>query len=224
MEISLAQKVIVVTGATGGLGTTVVRVLQDAGGTVISLDRGNSLQTESHPTNVLDEEDVRRAFSQITGRYQRIHGLVHLVGGIYPWSKMSEIDLSTWQQTIELNLTSAFLCSREAIRILHRSGSIVHVGAQAGVRGGAQAGPYGAAKSAVINLTQTLADEGRTAGFRANAVVPSIIDTPANRKAMPEADFSAWVTPQEIANVICFLLSDAASGVTGAILPVPGRA
>jgi NAD(P)-dependent dehydrogenase (short-subunit alcohol dehydrogenase family) len=104
-----------------------------------------------------------------------------------------------------------------------KNGKIINVGAMAGLKGGAQAGPYGVAKAGVINLTETMAEENKINNIQVNAIVPSIIDTPANRRSMPDADFSRWVRAEEIAELLVFLASDKSSGVTGSIIKVPGR-
>lgn len=224
----LNDKICLVTGATGGLGKTVVRVLLDAGSTVIAVGRSDESfdrKIDFRKADLLDERAVIALVEDIIKKYGRIDGLANLVGGIYPWSHVTDVDFSVWEKTIALNLTPTFLCGRSAMRQMktQRSGAIVNIGSQAGLKGSASAGPYGASKAAVINLTQTLADEGKAFNVRANVIIPSTIDTPANRTAMPKADFSRWVTPDEIARSIAFLLSDAAQGITGAVINVPGR-
>jgi len=224
----LHDKICLITGALGGLGKTLTRSLHDAGATVIAVDNVDAeidYGPSYHKANLLDEPGVATLFANVIAAHKRVDAVVNLVGGIYPWSTVDQIDFAVWQKTLALNLTPTFLCSREGIRQMKKqnNGAIINMGAQAGLKGAASAGPYGAAKAAVINLTQTLADEGKPFNIRVNAIVPSTIDTPANRKSMPTADFSKWVTAAEIANAIIFLLSDQAGGVTGAILPVPGR-
>lgn len=222
------KNICIVTGATGGLGKTVVRVLSEAGATVIAVGRTDESfdkTVDFRKADLLDEHPVSSLFDDVAQRYGRIDAVVNLVGGIYPWSGIADVELAVWEKTIALNLTPTFLCCRAAMRHMQtqRSGAIITVGSQAGLKGGKSAGPYGAAKAAVINLTQTLAEEGKAVNVRANVIIPSTIDTPANRAAMPKADFSKWVTPEEIARTIAFLVSDSAGGITGAVVSVPGR-
>lgn len=222
------KKIYIVTGATGGLGKTVVRVLSEAGAIVVAVGRTDESfdnTVDFRKADLLDERSVTALFDDVAQTHGRIDALVHLVGGIYPWSGIVDVELEVWDKTIALNLTPTFLCCRAAMQRMQtqRSGVIITIGSQAGLKGGKSAGPYGAAKAAVINLTQTIADEGKAVNVRANVIIPSTIDTPANRAAMPKADFSKWVTPEEIARTIAFLVSDAASGITGAVVSVPGR-
>lgn len=238
----LNKKNILITGALGGLGQTVVTRFLELGAVVIGVDsdravtdalkssefwKRTSVQTNwrFRPANLMDEKSVIDLMNGVRNELGRLDGLINLVGGIYPWSDITAVETKTWDFTFELNLKTAFLCSREALKVMvpQRSGKIVNVGALGGLKGSSQAGPYGAAKAGVINLTETMADENKKHNIQINAIVPSIIDTPANRKSMPDADFSAWVRADEIANVLAFLCSDESSGVTGSIIKVPGR-
>ncbi|MBX7151072.1 SDR family oxidoreductase [bacterium] len=227
----LTNKICLITGASGGLGKTVVRKFIDNGATVVAVDASKAsdlIESDRvifHSCNILDESSVRQLMHDVTAQFKRLDVVLNLVGGIYPWSNVTEIDTGVWDKTIELNLKSVFLCSREALKVMisQRSGKIVNVGAGAGLKGGAQAGPYGAAKAGVINLTETMAEENKIHNIQINAIIPSIIDTPANRKSMPDADFSKWVRADEIAELLLFLASDTSSGVTGSIIKIPGR-
>lgn len=238
----LKNKVCIVTGALGGLGQAVVTKFLESGATVVGVDSERALNGEIQksnfwisvkdqvnwifrPTDVLSESQVNLLFKDIHAKYSRINVLINLVGGIYPWSEVTEVETKVWDFTIELNLKSTFLCSREAMKIMksQKKGKIVNVGASAGLKGAVQAGPYGVAKAGVINLTETMAEESKTHNIQVNAIVPSIIDTPANRKSMPNADFSRWVKAEEIAELLLFLASDKSSGITGSIIKVPGR-
>jgi NAD(P)-dependent dehydrogenase (short-subunit alcohol dehydrogenase family) len=238
----LKDKVCIITGALGALGQTVVTKFLENGSLVIGVDneRANTEELRNsdfwqkasaqanwifRPTNVLNETDVNKLIKETNDRYSKIDILINLVGGIYPWADVNEIDTPIWDFTIELNLKSAFLCSREVLKVMipKKSGKIVNVGAGAGLRGSAQAGPYGVAKAGVINLTETMAEENKSHNIQVNAIVPSIIDTPANRRSMPGENFSKWVKAEELAEVLLFLASDRSSGVTGSIIRVPGR-
>ncbi|MCB0834651.1 MAG: SDR family oxidoreductase [Bacteroidetes bacterium] len=225
------KKVCIVTGALGGLGRIVIEHLTEDELTVIGIDHGSPGNTPVDrswtyiQTDVLSEDSVHRTYEKVISEFARIDVLVNLVGGIYPWSNIEDVSLENWEKTIALNLRSVFLMCRGAIRQMKKQngGKIINVGAQAGVRGASQAGPYGSAKSAVINLSETIAAEGKSCNIQCNVIIPSIIDTAANRKSMPDATFSDWVQPAEIANLIGFLASDKSSGVTGSVIQAPGR-
>jgi NAD(P)-dependent dehydrogenase (short-subunit alcohol dehydrogenase family) len=148
---------------------------------------------------------------------------VNVAGG-FVWETLGEGSWASWERMYRINVQTAFEASRLALPALRASrGAIVNVSAAATARAGAGMGAYTAAKSAVSRLTEALAAEELANGVRVNAVMPSVIDTPANRRDMPDADPGRWVTPTEIAEVVAFLLSPAASGVTGALVPVVGR-
>ncbi|KAB2879419.1 SDR family oxidoreductase [bacterium] len=238
----LENKVCIVTGALGGLGQTAVKTFLHNGATVVGVDSEKVLTDEFRKsvfwqtvekhnkwkfraTDVLSESHVNELTKETILKYSKIDILINLVGGIYPWSEVTEVETKTWDFTIDLNLKSTFLCSREVLKIMktQKNGKIINVGAIAGLKGGSKAGPYGVAKAGVINLTETMAEENKIHNIQINAIVPSIIDTPANRKSMPDADFSNWVKAEEIAELLLFLASDKSSGVTGSIIKVPGR-
>lgn len=238
----LENKVCIVTGALGGLGQTAVKTFLHNGATVVGVDSEKVLTDEFRKsvfwqtvekhnkwkfraTDVLSESHVNELTKETLQKYSKIDLLINLVGGIYPWSEVTEVETKTWDFTIDLNLKSTFLCSREVLKIMktQKNGKIINVGAIAGLKGGSNAGPYGVAKAGVINLTETMAEENKIHNIQINAIVPSIIDTPANRKSMPDADFSNWVKAEEIAELLLFLASDKSSGVTGSIIKVPGR-
>lgn len=238
----LENRICIVTGALGGLGQTVVKTLLQNGARVVGVDSEKALTDEFQkssfwqsvknnnewmfrPTDVLSDLNVKELVEDVIKKYSTVDVLINLVGGIYPWSEVTEVETETWDFTIKLNLKSTFLCSREVLKIMQtqKSGKIINVGALAGLKGGSKAGPYGVAKAGVINLTETMAEENKIHNIQINAIVPSIIDTPANRKSMPDADFSKWVKAEEIAELFLFLASDKSSGVTGSIIKVPGR-
>ena len=153
----------------------------------------------------------------------RFDALINIAGG-FSWETVAEGDPKTWQRMYALNVTTALNASRAAIPhlIVSGAGRIINIGALGALQAGAGMGAYAASKAGVHRLTEALAAEYK-GKITVNAVLPSIIDTAANRASMPSADFSKWVTPRELADVILFLASDAASGVTGALLPVSGR-
>jgi 3-oxoacyl-[acyl-carrier protein] reductase len=155
--------------------------------------------------------------------FGKIDALINIAGG-FAFEAVAEGDPKTWQRMYALNVLTALNASRSAIPHLTASPSarIVNIGAMGAIQAGAGMGAYAASKAGVHRLTEALAAEWK-GKITVNAVLPSTIDTPANRAGMPKADFGKWVTPQELADVILFLASDAASAITGALLPVSGR-
>ncbi len=219
---------VIVTGAAGALGREVVGVLAAAGYELTGVDITNGLDSVeglSHRLNNVDlgmRDHVERAFKKAVSEAGPIEGLVNIAGG-FEWETIADGDANTWDRLYSINVRSAVNASHAAIPHLAEGASIVNIGAAAALKAGLGMGPYAAAKSAVARLTETLAEELKDRHVRVNAVLPSIIDTPANRKEMPDADFSTWVTGTELANVIAFLLSRQASAITGALIPVVGR-
>jgi NAD(P)-dependent dehydrogenase (short-subunit alcohol dehydrogenase family) len=154
-----------------------------------------------------------------------LRAVVNLAGG-YTWMQVADADDATLEHLLDLNLRTTFNVCRTASRVLAAAGggAIVNVSARAALRGEAGNGVYGATKAAVLALTQSLSEELKAAGVNVNAVLPSIIDTPANRASMPNSDPTKWVAPADLASVIVFLASDAAAAVHGAGIPVYGLA
>ena len=230
--MTLQGKVVAVTGGFGQLGLAVVRAALHAGAQVAALDRARVPTDATALANALalgeldlaDADAAVQALSQIATRFGGLDGLVN-VAGAFRWETLEQGDLGTWDLLYRVNLRSAVSASRAALpHLLKRGGGrIVNIGAGAATKAGAGMGAYAASKAGVAKLTEALAEELKDRAITVNAVLPSIIDTPANRADMPTADFSRWVTPQAIANVIVFLLSDQASAVTGASISVPGR-
>lgn len=228
------QKTVIVTGAFGALGREVGRTLARGGWRVALVDAAASapaeLSAEFGPdamhagVNLTDAHAAQTCADAVAAAAGRIDALVNVAGG-FRWQTVADGEPEAWDRMFEINVKTALLMSRAALPSLLASGagSIVNVGAAAAARAGAGMGAYAAAKSGVLRLTESLAEEGKAQGLRVNAVLPGIIDTPANRKDMPEADTSRWVAPQAIADVVAFLVSDAARAITGAGIPVTGR-
>ena len=226
-------RVAVVTGGTGALGQWVVRVLLEEGYSVhvpwVAAEEAEALASEvdRHPDALfLAEADVGRAesvarfFDGVRKRSGRLDALCNLVGG-FRMAPLEETEPELWERMLSLNATTAFLCCREAVPQLKASGTgrIVNVAALPAVdRGAAGMLAYAASKAAVLNLTYSLARELRKSGVTVNAVAPETLDTPANRRSMPDADPSRWVHPREAARVISFLVSPDAAAVTGSVL------
>jgi NAD(P)-dependent dehydrogenase (short-subunit alcohol dehydrogenase family) len=223
----MADRVVVVTGAAGALGRRVAGHLAAAGWTVVALDLAEAdLPQEAAVglggVDLGDEDSARRALGEIEARFGRLAGLANIAGG-FAWERIVDGSAATWDRLYALNLRTALNACRAAIPLLEAGGAIVNVGAAAAAKAELGMGAYAASKAGVARLTEALAAELKERGVRVNAVLPSIIDTPANRADMPQADFAKWVTPDELAEVIGFLLSDRASGITGAAIPVTGR-
>ncbi|HTV58414.1 MAG TPA: SDR family oxidoreductase [Verrucomicrobiae bacterium] len=231
------RKIALVAGGTGGLGRAVSLAFLDEGAWVAatyhrpgpfeelqSAAGGNRASLEGFQVDVTDEAGVTQVIESIVARHGRLDALVNAVGGYAGGVKLWESDPRVFEQQLALNLRSGFVLSRAAARVMIRqgSGAIVNVASKAAVDHGAGAAAYAASKAAAVAMIDSLAADLKETGVRANSVLPSIIDTPANRQAMPSADFSKWPKPEEIARVILFLCSDAAKLVQGASIPVYG--
>ena len=222
-------KVVVVTGASGALGKVVAEVALARGARVAGVDHApaQTAATENRidigSVDLTDATQAKKAIDKVASHFGGINALINIAGG-FAFEAIAEGDPKTWQRMYALNVLTALNASRSAIPHLAASGTgrIVNVGAMGALQAGAGMGAYAASKAGVHRLTEALAAEWK-GSITVNAVLPSTIDTAANRASMPKADFANWVTPEELANVILFLASDAASAVTGALLPVSGR-
>ena len=222
-------KVVVVTGASGALGKVVAEAALARGAKVAGVDYAASQiaatanRIELGGVDLSDAAQARKAIDAAAAQFGRLDALIN-IAGTFAFETVAEGDPKTWQRMYAINVLTALNASRSALPHLAGSPSarIVNVGALAALQAGAGMGAYAASKAGVHRLTEALAAEWK-GKITVNAVLPSIIDTAANRASMPKADFSKWVTPQELAEVILFLASDAASAVTGALLPVSGR-
>jgi 3-oxoacyl-[acyl-carrier protein] reductase len=222
-------KVIVVTGASGALGKVVAEIALARGARVAGVDHAASQlpatgnRIELGGVDLTDAAQAKTAIDAVAGHFGGLDALVNIAGG-FAFEAVAEGETKTWQRMYALNVLTALNASRSAIPHLVSSGTgrIVNVGAMGALQAGSGMGAYAASKAGVHRLTEALAAEWK-GKITVNAVLPSTIDTPANRASMPKADFAKWVTPQELADVILFLTSDAASAVTGALLPVSGR-
>lgn len=229
--------VVLVTGAAGNVGRALATRLATGGAQVALLDRlGPPLQavleTLEDParhlpiagTDLLDPAACEAAIAQVLARYGRLDGAAHTVGG-FATAPLAEAGPAQWEQMFQVNLVSTLNLYRAAVAAMRPAGrgSLVAIGAMAGVKAPAGMAAYAAAKGGVLRLTESLAEELKGEGIRVNAVLPGTIDTPQNRAAMPEADPTRWVRPEEVAAAMAFLLSAEASGITGALLPVTGR-
>lgn len=225
---------ILITGATGALGRSVVARFLDAGERVLAVDRdehGLAELTALAPSDTLavrrvdlsSSEDVGRLFAETESASGTPPAVVHLVGG-FRWSRLADLSDADWSFLLSINLDTTFRIFREAARRFEaaRGGSVVAVAAPAGLLGEAGVGAYAATKAGVLRLVESLAREIAPFGARANAVLPGTMDTPANRASMPDADPSQWVTTDAVASVIHFLTTPAAAAINGAAVRVPG--
>ena len=222
-------KVIVVTGASSALGRVVANSALAMGARVAGVDHAAS-QVAATPDRIefggvdlTNAAQAKQAIDAAAAHFGKLDALINIAGG-FAFEAIAEGDPTTWQRMYALNVLTALNASRSAIPHLAASGAgrIVNVGAIGALQAGSGMGAYAASKAGVHRLTEALAAEWK-GKITVNAVLPSTIDTAANRASMPNADFTKWVTPEELASVILFLASDAASAVTGALLPVSGR-
>jgi NAD(P)-dependent dehydrogenase (short-subunit alcohol dehydrogenase family) len=228
--MSLAGKRIAITGAFGSLGAAVVQGAQAAGAKVAAIDRA-----DAPPSNVdlgaavhfggVDLADTAAAKATLDTVAKALGGLDALVNiaGTFRWEKLADGSPDTFDLLYRVNLRTAVAASKAALAHLPDGGRIVNIGAAAALKAGAGMGAYTASKSGVMRFTEALAEELKERGITVNALLPSIIDTAPNRRDMPDADFGKWVKPQQLADVIVFLLSEQASAITGALIPVTGR-
>lgn len=235
--MSFKGKIIVVTGAAGNVGRAVCQLLAERDGRVVAVDALDAPLREVGArlpdadrhlvlsgVDLLDPAACRGLVDRVSRELGPIDGAVNTVGG-FAMAALDAAGPELWDQMFGLNLKSALNLYRAVIPGMRaaRRGSLVAIGAAAALRAPAEMAAYAASKGAVLRLTESFADELKADGIRVNAVLPGTIDTPQNRAAMPDANPALWVRPTEVAQAILFLLSDAASGVSGALLPVGGR-
>ena len=231
------KQIILITGATGNLGRAVAEMANQQGyrralmghrqEKMIELyDESTDSQLLLANVDVTDEKRVNEAVEGVVDYFGRIDFLVDTVGAFVGGTPVAETNDEIWQRAMNGNAWSAFLCSRAVLRHMQEQGfgRIVNIAARQALKASPKLAAYSAAKSALLRMTESIAAEYAEHGIRANCVVPGVIDTPQNREAMPEADFSQWTTPKAIAGVIAFLLSDAATPINGAAIPVDSPA
>lgn len=227
--MQLQDQVVAITGAFGALGSAVVRAAVAEGAIVAAIDRAPSPRSPLDGASLHGDVDLssdsgaRDVVAAIVARHGRLDALVNIAGG-FRWETLADGSLDSWDQLYQLNLRTAIATCRAALPHLpDERGRIVNIGAAGAVKAAAGMGAYAASKAGVARLTEALAEELKERGITVNALLPSIIDTPANRADMPQADFSRWVRPAQLADVIVFLLSAKSQAITGALLPVTGR-
>jgi len=237
MSARFEKRVALVAGGTGGLGRAVTLAFLEEGATVAvtfrrqeeldtlkKLAGANAAQLESFAVDVTDEAAVRQLVEKILAKHGRLDALVNTVGGYASGVKLWELETKVFEQMLALNLRSGYALSRAAVRAMLKQGrgAIVNVASRAAFDHEAGAAAYAASKAAAVAMLDCLAAEVKGSGVRVNSILPSIIDTEANRKAIPKADFAKWPKPEDIARVILFLCSQDAKVIHGAAIPVYG--
>jgi NAD(P)-dependent dehydrogenase (short-subunit alcohol dehydrogenase family) len=229
--MKLQGKVTVITGAKGGLGSFVTEAFLAAGAKVVGVSRSIQATDFSHPeftampAELSTGEAARKLAGDVAARFGRIDALVHLVGDFVGGKSVADTDDATLEKMLDLNYRAAFFMARAVLPQMRRQGSgrILAVASRQGVEPAPMVGAYSASKAAVVSLVRTIALENGDRGISANSVLPGMMDTPRNRAADPKADGSQWVQPSQVAELLVYLASDAASQITGAAIPVYGR-
>ncbi|MBI1759792.1 MAG: SDR family NAD(P)-dependent oxidoreductase [Acidobacteria bacterium] len=239
IKFDFTNQVVVITGAAGNLGVAVAHAYQKAGAKLVLLDRSpDRLQKlfadmaaspDHHLATGVDVTDaaaVAAVAAETANRFGRVDALINTAGGYRAGTPVHETPLTDWDFLMDLNGRSVFnTCRAFAPQLLQQgAGKIVNIASRGALAGEAGAALYSASKSVVIRLTESLSAELKPHGINVNCVLPGLIDTPPNRAAMPNADYSRWVTPEALAEIILFLTSDAASAIHGAAIPAYGRA
>lgn len=226
MGTALKGKVALVTGGTGALGSAVVKRFAAEGAKVHAThrqpggpDAAGDREAVFHQVELTDEQAVGALFDEIVAADGRVDVLANVAGG-FAGGPIAESSLEALEKMLSVNLRTCFLCCRKAAEVMQPGGRIINVGARSALSPLPRTSCYVAAKAAVLGLTAALARELSPAGIAVNAVLPGTIDTPANRRAMPKADFAKWTPPEAVAEVFVFLASDAAGAVSGANIPV----
>lgn len=235
--MTFSGKVVLVAGGTGGLGRAVsLAFLREGAQAIVTYqnDRefadlknaagANASRLAGHKTDVTDEGAVRQLFEGIGAEHGRLDALVNTVGGYAGGQNLWEVESAVLDRMLALNLRSGFVLSRAAAKMMlgQGSGSIINIASKAALDHGAGSAAYAASKAAAVAMMDSLAADLKGSGVRVNSILPSIFDTEANRKAMPDADFAKWPKPEDIARVILFLASEDARVIHGASIPVYG--
>ena len=234
----LEGKVVIITGSVGNLGMATAQALQQVGAKAVLVDRSNERLLESYvnlansPDHLLaggvdlaNPDSLGQVVKTALDRFGSINALVNTVGGWRGGKPAHETDLADWDFLLGVNVRTTLLCCRAVVPQMLRQGhgKIVNVASRDALAGSAGYSAYSASKSAVLRLTESMAAELKNSNINVNCITPGTIDTPQNRKAIPNGDFSKWVEPAALADVILFLISDAARAINGAAVPVYGR-
>ncbi len=237
MSARFEGKAVLVAGGTGGLGRAVSLAFLGENAEVVVTYRKqeemealkiaaatNESRLEGHAVDVTDEPAVRQLVEKMLAKHRRLDALVNTVGGYAGGTKLWELETKVFDQMLAVNLRAGYALSRAAVRAMLKEGhgAIVNVASKAALDHAAGAAAYAASKAAAVAMMDSLAADMKGCGIRVNTILPSIIDTETNRKAMPKADFAKWPKPEDIARVILFLCSDDARVIHGAAIPVYG--
>ena len=228
---SLGGKVALITGAKGGLGSSVTKAFLAAGAQVIGVSRSIQTSDFSHPNfaampaELVSGEAAKRIVEGAVARFGRIDALIHVMGGFTGGTSVAETSDAAMEQMLDLNYRAAFYMARAVLPGMRQlgSGRILAVASRQAVEPAAMVGAYSASKAALVSLIRTIALENKDRGISANAVLPATMDTPANRTAMPQADASDWVQPDQVAALLVHLASDDGAQITGAAIPIYGN-
>ena len=226
----ISGKVVMVTGANGGLGALVTQALLEAGAAVVGVSRHiqqsdfKQVGFTALAAEISTAEGAKNAVEAIVTRFGKIDVVVHTVGGFAGGPSIADTDDATFQRMLDMNLNSAFYVLRAAIPQLRKSGRgrLIAIGSRAALEPGPGVGAYSASKAALVSLVRTAALENKDSGMTANTILPGTIDTTANRKSMPGADFSKWVRPEAIASLIVWLSGEGGKEISGAAIPIYG--
>lgn len=231
------NKIVIITGSTGELGPIVTRKLLETEARVIacytSQDKYRKLLNQlGNEENILgvkadltNEDEVNNLFEQVLNKHGRLDALCHLAGGFWMGGDISETSLEDWNKMMNLNFLATFLCGREAFRIMKKQeqGRIITIASKTALELPSGMGAYSISKAGIISLTKTLAKECKEYNIKVNTILPSTIDTEANRNSMPKADFSKWVKPEDIADVIISLVGEKMKAVSGTEIKMYGK-
>jgi NAD(P)-dependent dehydrogenase (short-subunit alcohol dehydrogenase family) len=228
------NKVVLITGAAGNLGRAVAAAFAAAGARLVLVDLSDAVLAAAYPevdarrlllaANLMDSASARGAVNKALEHFKRIDCLCNVAGGFRMGPTVHETPAELWKLMMDLNAGTVLNMVQAVVpgMLAAGGGKIVNIGAGGGLKGGARMAAYSASKSAVIRLTESMSAELREQGINVNCVLPSVIDTPQNRADMPKADPKRWVSPEDLAQVLLFLCSDAARAIHGAAIPVNG--
>ena len=227
---NLEGRVVLITGAKGGLGSFVTAAFLEAGASVVGVSRSIKAGDFAHarftamPAALSSGAAALKVAQDVMARFQRIDSLMHVMGGFEGGARVEETDDATMERMFDVNFRAAFFMLRAVVPYMRQQGkgSIAVVASRQGVEPGAMVGAYSASKAAVVALVRTVALENKDRAISANTVLPAMMDTPANRGFQPNADTSQWVQPAQVAALLLYLASDSGAQVTGAAIPVYG--
>ena len=226
----MKDKVVLVTGASGGLGAFVTRAFLEAGATVVGVSRKiqqsefDSSAFTALPAEISTAAGAKAMVESLVKKFGRLDVVAHTVGGFAGGSSVAETGDALFQRMLDVNLNSTFYLLRAVLPVMRKTGNgrIIAVGSRAALEPGAGVGAYSASKAAMVSLIKTIALENKDAGITANVILPGTMDTPTNRKAMPNADTGKWVHPANVARLMVWLAGDGGKDVNGAAIPVYG--